>query len=347
MRSAGPFKRIGPLVMMALAVAVVPALCPAASEPSLPRAGQITAHDVNIRAGAHLNYEILCKLDKNDLVLMTGQRGDWTRIAMPPGVLVWVSSTYVADDGLVEGESINVRGGPALKYNVLCQLERDDTVRIKARSKDGDWYGIVPPETAGAYIYAKYVADKGSPELYAKWAPRKDKCMTLLKSADALRTTELAKAEDKIGFDIILKNYRHIQTEYPDMPEARTVKRRIREVERTQQAVIERLAARHTAQEGPETQGTETKVETETQQDKPEPPKYLTTKGVLREISRESTKKGLYRITREDRWLCIVKSAKLDLGAYAGKAIQVWGLEAPSEGWSLRTINVSRIKLME
>ena len=66
-----------------------------------------------------------------------------------------------------------------------------------------------------------------------------------------------------------------------------------------------------------------------------------------REISRESTGKGLYRITREDRWICIVKSGTLDLAAYAGKSIQVWGLEAPSAGWSLRTINVSRVKLLE
>ena len=91
--------------------------------------------------------------------------------------------------------------------------------------------------------------------------------------------------------------------------------------------------------------GTETTEQT-TSETQPEA-KYLTARGVLREISRESTSKGLYRITREDRWICIVKSGTLDLGAYTGKAVQVWGLETPSEGWSLRTINVSRVKLQE
>jgi hypothetical protein len=30
-----------------------------------------------------------------------------------------------------------------------------------------------------------------------------------------------------------------------------------------------------------------------------------------------------------------------------GKSVEVIGVEAPSEGWSLRTINVSRVRLVE
>jgi len=325
-------------LLIALAMSCGPAS--AADDAGLPRTGEIIAHDVNVRAGAHLNYEILANLDKGDLVLITGLRGDWTRIAPPPGVLVWVSSKYVADDGLVEGDSVNVRSGPALKYNVVCQLQRDDHVVIKETSEKGDWYGIVPPEAAGAYVYAKYVADKGPPELYAKWAPRKEKCVALLASADRFRTYELERPEAQVRFDAILENYRSIETDYAEMPEARAAKRRIREVERLQQRVEERLAASGTS-EG------EAEAETTSEEQTEPAPKFLTAKGVLREISHESTKKGLYRITKEDRWVCIVKSGTLDLGAYAGKAIQVWGVEAPSEGWSLRTISVSRIKLQE
>ncbi len=336
------------LIVIALAVPV--AYATGETEPPVvstvePRTGEINAHDVNIRAGAHLNYEILAKLDKGDLVLVTGTRGNWTRIAMPPGVLAWVSSSYVADDGLVEGNSVNVRSGPALKYNLVCQLKRDDQVVIKETSKDGGWYGIVPPEAAAAWVYAKYVTDKGPASLYAGWAPRKAKCMALLDTADRFRNYELKRPEATIRFDAILANYRRIETDYAELPEARTAKRRVREVERIRKDVLERFSAGGATEPSGDTGKTE--VEPAEKSAEQEHTKYLTAKGVLREISRESTKAGLYRITKEDRWVCIVKSATLDLGTYAGKAVQVWGLEAPSEGWSLRTIVVSRIKLLE
>ena len=318
------------------------------------RTGEINAHEVNVRAGAHLNYEILSQLDKGDLVLVKETRSGWTRIAMPPGALAWVSSRYVADDGLVEGDRVNARSGPGLNYNLLCQLKRDDQVIIKETSKDRAWYGIVPPEAAAAWVYAKYVTDKGPASLYADWAPRKARCIALLASADRLRNYELKRREDQIRFDAILANYRRVENDYADMPEARTAKRRIRELERIKADVTERLAAggsrKPTGTETTEEATSETEPDTTTEQrEQPDEPeaKYLTAKGVLREISRESTGKGLYRITREDRWICIVKSGTLDLAAYAGKSIQVWGLEAPSEGWSLRTINVSRVKLLE
>jgi uncharacterized protein YgiM (DUF1202 family) len=315
------------------------------------RTGEINVHDINVRAGAHLNYEILTQLDKGDLVLVKQTRGDWTRIAMPPGVLAWVSSRYVADDGVVEGEHVNVRSGPGLKYNLLCQLKRDDQVVIKETSEDRAWYGIAPPEAAGAWVYAKYVTDKGPASLYAEWAPRKAKCVALLASADRLRTYELKRPEAEIRFDAILANYRRIESDYADMPEARTAKHRIRELERIKADVTERLAARGSTTsadtEATEKTTSETQTNAATEQEEQPEAKYLTARGVLREISRESTSKGLYRITREDRWICIVKSGTLDLGAYAGKSVQVWGLEAPSEGWSLRTINVSRVKLLE
>jgi uncharacterized protein YraI len=316
---------------------------PAAESAAEPRTGEVTGHDVNVRAGAHLNYEIMAKLDKGDLVLVTGVHGDWLRIAPPPGVLVWVATEYVASDGLVEGDRINVRSGPALKYNIVCQLKRDDRVVIKETSDKGDWYGIVPPEGTGLYLYAKYVADKGPAALYGEWAPRKAECLALLASAERLRAYELKRDEAQIHFDAILEGYRRIESDYGDMPEARAAKRRILEIERLRDSVQKKLAA---GGAGESAQGT-TETETSSQPQGEEAPKFLTATGVLREISHESSKKGLYRITKEDRWVCIVKSGTLDLTAYAGKTVQVWGVEAPSEGWSLRTINVSRIKLME
>jgi uncharacterized protein YgiM (DUF1202 family) len=366
--------RVVAALRVAAAVAFVPQLLAASTEEGTPatdedgagaielelRTGEINAHDVNIRAGAHLNYEIVAKLDKGDLVLVKtrpGERpGDWARIAMPPGTLIWVSSEHVANDGIVESTNVNVRSGPGLNYNLICQVQRDERVIIKATSTDGKWYGIEPPEQASAWVYTKYVTDKGDAALYTEWAPRKAKCMALLASADHLRDYELKRPEADIRFAAILEMYGRVESDYADMPEARTAKHRIREVERIQKSIAARLGTTTSEEQTPAagtTTGTATETTTETAtetatetQTEPEP-KYLKATGVLREISKESSRKGLYRVTKEDRWLCIVKSGTLDLGAYVGKSVEVIGLEAPSEGWSLRTINVSRVRLVE
>ncbi|MBN1918287.1 MAG: SH3 domain-containing protein [Verrucomicrobia bacterium] len=316
------------------------------------RTGEVNAHEVNVRAGAHLNYEILTQLDKGDLVLVTGTRGEWTRIAMPPGVLAWVSTDYVAEDGLVEAANVNVRSGAALDHIVLCQLPRDAQVIIRTQSADGKWYGIEPPETAYAWIASELVDDKGDASLYTEWAPRKAKCLALLASADRFRNYELKQPEAKIRFDAMLENYARIETSYADMPEARTAKMRLREIERIRKDVEQRLGVTRTAEQaGISTDTTPTSTDTATPTTDTTPPesevKYLKATGVLYEISKESTRKGLYRITKDERWVCIVTSGTIDLGSYAGKSVEVIGTEAPSEGWSLRTINVQRIKLLE
>ena len=351
------------LVTLLIAAAAMTGLAPAAAvageaaaggeaeETPAPRTGEINTHEVNVRAGAHLNYEIVAQLDKGDLVLVTGTRGEWTRIAMPPGVLAWVSTDYVADDGLVEAANVNVRSGPGLKYNLLCQLQRDQQVIIRTQSEDGKWYGIVPPEAAAGWVSSALVTDKGDASLYAEWAPRKAKCLTLLTSADSVRNYELKRPEAEIRFDAILGNYKQIMDDYADMPEARTAKQRIREVERIRKDVEQRLGTTPSTGQTETTSSTtsntaDTSTQTEETPTEPEG-KYLKASGVLHEISKESTLKGLYRIMKEERWICIVKSQTIELGSYSGKTVEVIGTEAPSEGWSLRTINVQRIRLLD
>ena len=80
-------------VGLLLVIALFAATAWAGEEPRTgeARTGEINAYDVNVRAGPHLNYEVLTQLSKGDLVLVLGERGDWTRIAMPPGLLAWVS----------------------------------------------------------------------------------------------------------------------------------------------------------------------------------------------------------------------------------------------------------------
>jgi SH3-like domain-containing protein len=340
------------LAVIVTAAAVATAAAAEIEESAQPRTGEINTHEVNVRAGAHLNYEIVAQLDKGDLVLVTGTRGEWTRIAMPPGVLAWVSTDFVADDGLVEAANVNVRSGPGLKYNLLCQLQRDAQVIIRTQSSDGKWYGIEPPEGAWAWVASELVDDKGDASLYAEWAPRKAKCLALLASADRFRNYELKRPEAEIRFDAILDNYKRIETDYADMPQARTAKMRTREIERIRKDVEERLGAARTSEQtqpATDTTGKTTDSTTTTTDTTPAEPevKYLKATGVLQEISKESTNKGLYRVMKEERWICIVKSQTIDLGSYAGKSVEVIGTEAPSEGWSLRTINVLRVRLLE
>lgn len=89
-----------------------------------PHTAEVTAYDVNVRAGSSLNYEILTLLSKGDLVLVKGEWRDFYKIRLPEGVLCWVYADLVDEGGFVKRNQVNVRSGAALKYNVMCQLPR-------------------------------------------------------------------------------------------------------------------------------------------------------------------------------------------------------------------------------
>lgn len=291
----------------------------AQDEHPYPYTAEVIAHDVNVRAGSHLNYEIITPLNKGELVLVVGDRRDWKKIKMPEGTLCWISKKYV-EDNVVVGNRVNIRSGSGLKFNVLCQLNRDHIVNVKKISGDGEWLGIEPPENAYAWIKRDFIKYKGRPEIYEAYIEKKQNCRRLFAQAEHYKDECLKKKED-IPFDMIIYQYEEIIKKYPDFPEAKIAKKRIEQINNLSKLSIETRVA--------------------------DTPTYLTAKGKIQRLSKGLNRPGTHKLVREGKWICLLKSDSIDLDRYRNKQVQIWGEQISSKGWSIPTICVKKIRLLD
>src|SRR3989338_10078342 len=133
----------------------------------LPFAGMITGENVNARSGSDLNFEIICKLNKGDKVVVLGKNFDWYRIRMPEGSFGYINKQFIdviGEAGVIKGDKVNVRSGPDISTNPLGQL--GDKAVVKVIKTVGDWYQIEPPDSCSAWVNSPYVKHHSSVEDY-------------------------------------------------------------------------------------------------------------------------------------------------------------------------------------
>jgi uncharacterized protein YgiM (DUF1202 family) len=70
-----------------------------------------------------------------------------------------VSGSYARRPGRITAGVLNVRAKPGTAYEGVCQLREGDEVVLVAEK--GDWYGILTPRHAAAYVAEKYVDREG------------------------------------------------------------------------------------------------------------------------------------------------------------------------------------------
>lgn len=125
----------------------------------------IKADRTNLRAKPAFDGEVLATLKKGDKVEVldqvpgTGPDGkprDWTKVALPKAVSVWVYAPLVdAKTRLVKGKFLNLRAGPGKNYSELGELKQGDAVSV-IRELDG-WLQIEPPAHTFAFVAANLV----------------------------------------------------------------------------------------------------------------------------------------------------------------------------------------------
>lgn len=127
--------------------------------PAVPFVGKVTGSQVNVRAGANPNFEIVHRVQRGESLIVVGQTSDWYAVELPPEASCFVAAKFVtredADAGSVTGANVNLRGGPATKYNALGKIFAGERVRI-LEERDG-WLRIVPPASARGWIARSYV----------------------------------------------------------------------------------------------------------------------------------------------------------------------------------------------
>lgn len=57
--------------------------------------GQVVGNNLNVRAGAGINYSVVGRLSRGEPVIIRGNFGEWVKISPPPRTSLWVSKSLV------------------------------------------------------------------------------------------------------------------------------------------------------------------------------------------------------------------------------------------------------------
>jgi uncharacterized protein YgiM (DUF1202 family) len=125
--------------------------------------------NVNVRAQAHINSEIVTHLKAGETVTVleeitikhpkTDEPSRWARISLPAGTHVWVNSSYLSESNQsVKVPKLNIRSGAGENYSVIGTLVKGDAV--KTVTTKGEWTEIEAPTNAFGFVAAHLLTHK-------------------------------------------------------------------------------------------------------------------------------------------------------------------------------------------
>src|SRR5580704_3677458 len=93
-------------------------------------------NNVNVRAQAHINSEVITRLKQGEAVTVLGEvtlkhpktdePAHWARIALPAGTHVWINSSFLDTNQAVKPAKLNMRSGAGENYSVIGTLVKGD-----------------------------------------------------------------------------------------------------------------------------------------------------------------------------------------------------------------------------
>lgn len=188
-------------------------------EQSLPAfTGKIKRPKVRLRVAADLESRVVKELTRNDLLVVTGEKGDFYSVEPPAGTKAYVFRSFVLD-GIVECNRVNVRLEPSLDAPVIAHLNSGDHIKGVISSLNNKWYEITPPSDARFYVAKEFVESIGGPEVKLQLDKRKMAAEQLLDAANLLTKSEMQKPYNEIDIERIKHNYETVINDYADFTE--------------------------------------------------------------------------------------------------------------------------------
>ncbi|MBP7074051.1 MAG: SH3 domain-containing protein [Rhabdochlamydiaceae bacterium] len=202
---------VQPVVEHTPAVAVI-------ERPFTPFTGKIKGRKVRLRATADLEGRVVKELNRQDLLVIVGEKGDFYSVEPPAGSKAYVFRSFVLD-GIVEGNRVNVRLEPSLDAPVIGHLNSGDHIKGTLSSLNNKWYEISPPPGTRFYVAKEYIDSIGGPEVKAQLDKRRSTAEQLLDAATLLTQAEMKKSFREMDIDRIKHNYQTVMNEFTEFPD--------------------------------------------------------------------------------------------------------------------------------
>lgn len=180
--------------------------------------GKVIGNKVRIRVKADLDSPVLRQINKNELVLVLGQEGEFYAVQPPKGTKAYVFRTYILDD-VVEADRVNVRLEPHVDAPIIGQLRAGDKVKGQVSAVNHKWLEITPPSSTRFYVSKEFIGEAGGPEYITQMEQRKIQAQTTLDAAFAAADLECKKNYEEMSPHLVVEQFQHLIRSYPDFPE--------------------------------------------------------------------------------------------------------------------------------
>lgn len=110
---------------------------------------QVSAASTPIYTQASASGQPIGKASSGEILFVSRVDGDWTAIAPPDRLSVWLNKDFIEGNRVV-AKSIQVRSGPGVQFDVVGTLERG--APVMPRGEDGDWAQIAPPSSTTFWV---------------------------------------------------------------------------------------------------------------------------------------------------------------------------------------------------
>jgi|GEM_PF-833033 len=134
-----------------------------------PFIGKVKDDNVNIRAGASQNFEILAKANTDDLLYVSELAYGWYKIRLPKSAHCYVAKDFIekkSDAAVSRAAGLNLRAKPNKESSIVGQLKKGDKITIASEDLEG-WYEILPTESSFGWVRADLL--KYTPSDAQKW----------------------------------------------------------------------------------------------------------------------------------------------------------------------------------
>lgn len=215
--SLPPIEQAPAVAQIAAAPQVKP-LIKAPEIPFSPFTGKIKGRKVRLRLQPDLDGRIIKELNKNELISVVGDKGDFWVVEPPSAIRAFVFRSFILDN-VVEGNRVNVRLEPNLDAPVISHLSAGDRVEGVISAINNKWLEIAAPAETHFYVSKDFVEFAGGPDMKEKVDKRRLAAEQLLDATSLLSSSELRKPFDEIDFDRICKGYNIVISDYNDFPE--------------------------------------------------------------------------------------------------------------------------------
>lgn len=183
-----------------------------------PFTGRIKGDKVRLRLHPDLESSIIRELDKEELLAVVDQEGDFWVVEAPDGLKAFVFRGFIIDN-VVEGNRVNVRLEPDLEAPIIGHLNAGDKIKGEICPGNKKWLEITPPSNTHFYIAKEFVEFAGGHEFKQEMARKKETALQLLTSATDFAISEMDKPFEEMNFELVKGNFQNIIHNYSEFSE--------------------------------------------------------------------------------------------------------------------------------